>query len=161
MFLLNNIHDRDYRSIYPNIQNVIFDLSDDQLRNAKNSDWRRIHEGVIVCVIKRLENKESVNINTFYRVQRKFKTDVPDESGNLQYVIVGPVVAKLKPEEDMTTVLNRFQVSNKHLPGNKFSRGFNVADLGGQLAALQVTDGSRETTIGELEAAARDDVVHR
>ncbi len=161
MFLLNNIHNRDYKSIYPNVRDVIFDLSDDQLRNAKNSDWKRIHEGAIVCVIKRIEKKESVNINTFYRVERKFRTDVPDENGSLQYVIVGPVVAKLKPEEDMTTVLNRFQVSNTHLPGNKFSRGFNVADLGDQLAALRVTDGSRETTIGELEATSRRESVHR
>lgn len=56
MFLLNNIHDRDYKSIYPNIKNVIFDLSDDQLRNKKNSSWKRIHKGAIVCVVKRLRN---------------------------------------------------------------------------------------------------------
>ena len=159
MFLLNNIHNRNYKSIYPNVQNVIFDLSDDQLRNKKNSGWKRIHEGAIVCVIKRLENSESTKISKFYRVERKFKTDVPDENGSLQHVIVGPVVAKLDPGRDMTAVLNEFGVSNKYLPSNKFSIGFNVADLGDQLAVLRVTAGNRETTIGELEAAARDEGV--
>lgn len=161
MFLLNNIHNRNYKSIYQNIQNVIFDMSDDQLRNTKNSDWERIHEGSIVCVIKRLENSESTKISRFYRVERKFKTDVPDEYGSLQHVVVGRVVAKLEPGRDMTAILNEFGVFNKYLGHNKFSRGFNVADLRDQLAALLVTDGSRETTIGELEAAARHEGVHR
>lgn len=151
MFLLNNIHNRDYDSVYGQIERVRFDLSDAQLRNAKNSDWDLIHEGAIVCVVT-----SSMKMSTFCRVERKFKTDVPDENGSLQHVIVGPVVAKLKPEDDLTTVLNRFHVSNKYLPGNKFSIGFNVADLGDQLASLGVWDGDRTITIGELEAAARD-----
>lgn len=152
MFLLNNIHNRDYESVYGKVERVRFDLADSQLCNAKNSDWELIHEGAIVCVVT-----SSMKMSTFCRVERKFETDVPDENGSLQHVIVGPVVAKLKPESDMTAVLSRFHVSNKYLPGNKFSIGFNVADLGDQLASLGVWDGGRTITIGELEAAARDE----
>lgn len=156
MFLLNNVHNRDYDSVYANIARVRFDLSDDQLRNARNSDWGRIHEGAIVCVVTR-----SMKMSTICRVEQKFKTDVPDDNGSLQHVITGPVVAKLKPEEDMTAVFNRLHVSNKYLRDSKFSIGFNVADLGEQLAALKVWDGSCWTTIGDLEAAATGEIVHR
>lgn len=151
MFLLNNIHNRDYDSVYPHIKGVRFDLSDDQVNNTKNSDWDKIGEGSIVCVVRR--SNESANISTFYRVDRKFKTDVPDENGSFQHVIVGHVEAKLEPPQDMTAVLNKFRVFNKYLPDNKFSIGFNVADLGDHLASLRVTTkGGREATIGELEA---------
>lgn len=151
MFLLNNIHNRDYDSIYVGIDRVRFDLSEDQLRNARDSDWELIHEGAIVCVVT-----SSMKMSTFCRIERKFKADVRDENGDLQHVIVGDVVAKLEPARNMTAVLNEFGVSNKYLPGNQFSVGFNVAHLGHQLDSLRVTDGNKGTTIGELEAVVRD-----
>ena len=51
MFLLNNIYDRPYADIYPDIRNVVFDISDAQLKNAKNQDWHKIGTGSLVCVV--------------------------------------------------------------------------------------------------------------
>jgi hypothetical protein len=51
MFLLNNIHERVYAKIYPDIRHVAFDISDSQIDNAKNQDWTDIEKGSIVCVV--------------------------------------------------------------------------------------------------------------
>src|SRR5207244_3367405 len=89
MFLLNNIHDRDYAAIYPDIGNVVFDISDAQLKSTKNRDWYDIGNGSIVCVVN-----SSRKISTFYRIDANIRTEMTDESGN-QHVVTGSVVAKL------------------------------------------------------------------
>lgn len=145
MFLLCNVHDRDYRSVYPDISSVIFDISDAQLSNAKNGAWGAIEPGAIVCVVT-----SSRKVSTFYRVEAKRKTEVKDEAGSLQHVITGPVIGKLPQDQDMTHLLNKHNVVNPYLPGNKFSIGFNVADLGNALDSVELNTNNGRRTIGEL-----------
>ncbi len=71
MYLLNNIHDRDYRKEYPDIRNVIFDISEKQLKSPKNNDWNNLLEGEIVCVVK-----SSRKISIFFIVESKKVTDI-------------------------------------------------------------------------------------
>ena len=145
MFLLCNVHDRDYRAIYPDIPDVIFDISDSQLSNVKNDPWNAIEPGAIVCVVK-----SSRRVSTFYRVEAKRKTHVKDEAGDAQHVITGPVIGKLPQDQDMTFWLNRYNVTSRYLPANKFSIGFNVANLGDALDSVELNVGGTRRTIGEL-----------
>lgn len=145
MFLLCNVHDRDYRAVYLDIPSEIFDISDTQLSNVKNAAWATIGPGAIVCVVT-----SSRRISTFYRVEARFKTEVKDEAGNFQYVITGSVVGKLPHDQDMTLLLNKHNVANPYLPGNKFSIGFNVADLGNALDSVELNTNAGRRTVGEL-----------
>ena len=52
MFILSNINDRNYRKEYPDINHVVFDITEKQLKNLKNNDWNDISEGSIVCVVQ-------------------------------------------------------------------------------------------------------------
>jgi hypothetical protein len=145
MFLLNNIHDRKYRPIYPDIPGVIFDISDKQLANVKNHDWNQIEPGNIACVVN-----SSRKISTFCKVTTRYKTDVVEHDGHL-HVVTGVVIAKLHDDIDMTTLLNRFGIKSKYLKGNQFSIGFNVANLRSDLDALIVKiEGDRDSTLGAL-----------
>ena len=72
-----------------------------------------------------------------------------EESGH-QHVITGSVIAKLPEETGMTALLNRYRVSHPYLPSNKFSVGFNVADLGNALDALPVKGRKGLVPLGEL-----------
>ena len=148
MFLLNNIHDRPYATIYPDIENVVFDISDMQLKSTKNRDWHDIGRGSIVCVVNR-----SRKISTFYRIDANIKTEVIDESGN-QHVITGTVVAKLPQDVHMTTLLNKHDVRHLYLPSNAFSVGFNVANLKDSLDTLSVKTKAGMTTLAELKRRA-------
>lgn len=132
MFLLNNIYDRPYRKIYPDIGNVVFDVTDSQIANAKNRDWMLIRSGSIVCVVN-----SSRKMSTIFCIDDNRRTDVMDSDG-YQHVITGAVVAKIPGDPDMTFLLNKYKVSHPYLPGNKFSIGFNVADLGAALDELVV-----------------------
>ena len=146
MFLLCNVHDRDYRAVYPDIPSVIFDISDAQLSNVKNGAWDAIEPGAIVCVVT-----SSRRVSTFYRVEAKRKTEVKDEAGSLQHVITGPVIGKLPQDQDMTLLLNKHNVAAiPYLPGNKFSIGFNVADLGNALDSLELNTNNGRHSVGEL-----------
>lgn len=145
MFLLCNVHDRDYRVLYPGIQDVIFDISDTQLGNVKNFAWTSILQGAIVCIVR-----SSRKVSTFYRVEAKNKTNVGDESGGFQHVITGLVIGKLPQERDMSSWLNQHDVASQYLPANKFSIGFNVADLGDALDSVKLRTANGLRTIGEL-----------
>jgi hypothetical protein len=150
LFLLNNIYDRAYREIYPDIKNVVFDISSAQLRNAKNKDWLQIGTGSIVCVVT-----SSRRVSTLYRVDEKFEAGVIDPSQGAQHVITGLVVGKLPNPADMTTLLTKYEVRHPVLPGNKFSTGFNVADLGDALDDLLVSSaGGESKTVSELKGVA-------
>ena len=149
MFLLNNIYDRPYREIYPSIQNVVFDISDRQLENSRNADWQDITSGNVVCVVS-----STRKMSTFYVVDASFKTDLLDPVQGAQHVITGKVIAKLQPELDMTSVLNKYSVNHPLLPGNKFSIGFNVANLRDALSALTLRTGKGVLTLGQIESGA-------
>jgi len=148
MFLLNNIRDRDYRKDYPNINNVIFDISEKQLSNEKNSDWYKLKKGSIACVVK-----STRKVATFFVVESVIKTGINDDSLGELNVVTGRVVAKLSPSKDMTGLLNSYKVSHIYLPNNKFSIGFNIASIGDGLNNLSVKAKTGNTTIGLLSAS--------
>jgi hypothetical protein len=147
MFLFNNIHNRDYNNEYPNIPNVIFDISDTQLRNKMNAPWDEIIAGDICCVVR-----SSRIMTTFYRVENRFRTETPDNHGGCQHVIVGKVVGRLDPNQTMSALLTRYNVNHKYLRNNQFTNGFNVANLGDALGELVVRiRDNKSATIAELE----------
>jgi hypothetical protein len=145
MFILCNVHDRNYRAIYPDIPNVIFDISDAQLGNAKNDAWHAIVPGNIVCVVK-----SSRRISSFYRVEAKRKTEVKAEADGFRHVITGKVIGKLPQDQDMTFWLNKHKVTSQYLPANKFSIGFNVANLGDTLDSVELVTKNGQHTVREL-----------
>jgi hypothetical protein len=147
MFLLNNIHDRDYKKIYLRIsEEVLFDISDKQLRNKINADWFDIQPNDIVCVIN-----SSRKISRFCRVKGKLQTDVVDLSGN-QHVITGIAVGRLPQDFDMTTILNRFQISHPRLRGNTFRIGVNVINLRTALSELEIKTPAGLRKLADVEA---------
>jgi hypothetical protein len=145
MFILNNINGRKYRSIYPDLKNVIFDMSDKQLSNAKNKDWSSISKGSIVCVIG-----SSRRISTFCVADEIIETDNIDPEEGASHVLIGRVIAKTMIDEDMSVLLKRFGVSHPHLRGNKFSIGFNVAYLEESFDDLPVKVKNGESTLKEV-----------
>ena len=145
MFLLNNTHDRSYATIYPELKNVVFDISDAQLNNARNKDWHAIANGSIVCVVN-----STRMISTFYRIEENMKTDVVDENGN-QHVIRGSVVAKLNKDEEMRRFLKNAGVKHSSLPRNSFSFGTHVANLGDALDSLVLRTKKGSKSLGELK----------
>jgi hypothetical protein len=144
MFLLNNIYDRPYRKIYPDIDNVVFDVSDLQLANAKNQAWKAICSGSVVCVVN-----SSRKMSTIFRIDDNRRTDLMDSDG-YQHVITGAVLAKIPGDPDMTLLLNRYKVSHPYLPRNKFSLGFNVAHLGTALDELMVEHKHTKVRLADL-----------
>lgn len=150
MFLLNNIHDRDYRKVYPDISGVIFDMSDSQKANAKNSAWHQIKPGSIVCVVR-----SSRKISTIFRVSSIRKMEVTDDAGGYEHVLIGSVIGKLPSDIDMTRLLNMYQVSHPYLPENKLSNGFNVANLGDALSQLEIRIKNGTCNLYELEPSSR------
>ena len=146
MFLLSNIRERKYRKLYPDMPNVIFDISDAQLKNKKNSDWQFLAPGTIVCVVQKTRK-----LSTFFRVDEKFKTDLSTPTGGALHVVTGSVAGKLDPSQNMTALLNKHGVSNPYLPNNQFSIGFNLADLGDALSDLQLDTPEGQMSMGELQ----------
>ncbi|WJV65261.1 hypothetical protein PCO86_13080 [Pectobacteriaceae bacterium CE70] len=145
MFIFNNINDREYNKIFTEQKNVIFDLSDRQIENGNNSEWKDIKCGDVACVIS-----SSRKVSTIYKIEAiKEYGPVLNEEGHL-FVLIGKIIAKALPEMDMTNLLNKHGVVHKKLPDNKFSIGFNVANLGTQLDKLNVKTQEGECTLGEL-----------
>lgn len=146
MFIFNNIHDRKYKKVFSNYENVIFDLSLTQINNVNNVDWGNIKEGDLACVVT-----SSRKISTIYRVLDIVHCgEIEGEEGDL-YVLRGKVVAKFESQLDMTGLLNKFNVVHPKLPANKFSIGFNVANLEHQLDLLQVQVGQVKVSLSELK----------
>ncbi|MBB1420373.1 hypothetical protein H5200_00335 [Pseudoalteromonas sp. SG43-7] len=145
MFIFNNIHDRKYRKVFSNYENVIFDLSLTQINNANNIDWGNIKEGDLACVVT-----SSRKVSTIYKVLDIVHCgEVEGEDGDL-YLLRGKVAAKFESQLDMTALLNKFKVVHPKLPDNKFSIGFNVANLGDQLDSIQVKVGQAKVSLSEL-----------
>mgnify|MGYP001816164750 FL=1 len=135
MFLINNMNDRDHRNIYPadaGESPAIFDLSEKQIASAVNEDWQDLKPGDIVTIIT-----SSKKLSSFYVVKEILDSGVEDEDGKA-YIIRGYLIAKSVDEMDFTYILNQHGVSHKRLPDNKFSIGFNIANLGNQLDELPV-----------------------
>lgn len=145
MFLLSNLHDRPYATLYPDLKNVVFDISDAELSNAKNKDWHAIVNGSIVCVVNGTRM-----ISTFYRIEENLKTDVVDENGH-QHVIRGSVVAKLPKDEEMRRFLNNAGVKHPSLPRNRFGVGSNIANLNDALDSLVVRTKKGSASLGDLK----------
>ncbi|MGO2331651.1 MAG: hypothetical protein ACTH59_08490 [Pseudoalteromonas nigrifaciens] len=146
MFIFNNIHDRKYKKVFSNYENVIFDLSLTQINNVNNVDWGNIKEGDLACVVT-----SSRKISTIYRVLDIVHCgEIEGEEGDL-YVLRGKVVAKFESQLDMTGLLNKFNVVHPKLPANKFSIGFNVANLEHQLDLLQVQVGQVKVSLSEMK----------
>jgi hypothetical protein len=155
MFLLNNNHDRKYAATYPSIRDVIFDLSDAQIKNATNHDWNDIGPGSLVCVIN-----SSRKISRFCVVTNKEKTDVVDEKLGNFHVITGRGIARLSPDRDMQPLLNSREIIHNNLRKNYFRIGVNVVNLGDSLDKLELSVGDKSMGVGVLKKhlAAGDDL---
>lgn len=147
MYILNNINDRQYRKEHPGISNVVFDISEKQLKSSKNNDWNAITAGSIVCVVK-----SSRKISTFFVVESNTRAETADQEQGVAYVITGRVIAKLVNDENMTTLLNRHGVTHPHLPKNKFGVGLCVANIGDGLDNLSVKIAGGVANLGEVIA---------
>ncbi|MDX2321015.1 MAG: hypothetical protein QNK26_10525 [Moritella sp.] len=149
MFLLNNIHNRNYKKCYPTESDVIFDISEKQLGNVKNTAWKELREGSIVCVVT-----STRKVSTFCKVTAiKGLGDKDPDSGET-FLLFGVVIAKLMPESNMGLLLSKFSVKHQYLPNNKFSIGFNVAELGSALDPLEVKTRRGIKSISELKENA-------
>ena len=51
----------------------------------------------------------------------------------------------------MTTLFNKHDITHPHLPDNKFSIGFNVANINSALDSLEVRTKLGVTNLGKLE----------
>lgn len=145
MFLLSNIHNRSYATIYPDLKNVVFDISDSQLSHAKNKAWHDIGVGSIVCVVNGTRM-----ISTFYRIEENLKTDVIDENGH-QHVIRGSVVAKLPKDEEMRRFLTNAGIKHPSLPRNMFSSGSSIANLNDALDSIVIKTKKGAASLGDLK----------
>lgn len=149
MFILNNIHDRSYQDVYPEINDVIFDISEKQLSNIKNSSWNEISKGSIVCVVKNTRK-----LSTIFRVISKYSLNDSDPQYGESHVLIGEAVAKLEKDTDMEILFNKYNIENKYLPNNQFSIGFNVANLGSSLDQVLVKTKKGSSNIAQLKENA-------
>jgi len=149
MFLLSNIHGRNHREIYQHLDGEgtpIFDISQKQLGLPVNADWCQLKAGDLVCVVS-----SSHKMSTVYLVGSVEAADHNEEQGDI-FVVKGEVVAKFPQERAYTQTLDRYGVVHARLKNNKFSVGFNVANLGDQLDEAEVrTAGRLVKQIGALK----------
>jgi len=148
MFLINNKHDRNHKKLFPanNRQSpAIFDMSEKQISNAINSDWYDLKVGSIVAIITK-----SNKLSSFYAVNEILDSGMEDEDGKT-FILRGELIAKSVDERDFTYILNKHNVSHKRLPGNKFSIGFNLANLGNQLDEHLVKTRNGNIKLGDIE----------
>lgn len=151
MFFFNNIHDRPYDEIYTTHSNqskVIFDLSVDQINNAKNKDWSAIEVGDLCCVINSCRKFSNI-----YVVREKGHSGIAED-----YIIRGDLVAKVVGDPEFTSLFNRHKVTHKRLPKNMLSKGFNVANLEEQLNGLSV---KINTKMNELKNESKNELFVR
>lgn len=149
MFLLSNIHNKNYKKCYPTESDVIFDISEKQRGNIKNAAWNELREGSIVCVVTGTKK-----VSTFCKVTGIRGLGDNDSDGGETFLLFGVVIAKLMPESNMGLMLSKFSVKHQYLPNNKFSVGFNVADLGTALDTLQVRTRRGSESVGNLKIIA-------
>jgi len=149
MFLLSNIHNKNYKKCYPTESDVIFDISEKQRGNIKNAAWNELREGSIVCVVTGTKK-----VSTFCKVTGIKGLGDSDSDGGETFLLFGVVIAKLIPESNMGLMLSKFSIKHQYLPNNKFSVGFNVADLGSALDTLQVRTRHGSESVGNLKIIA-------
>lgn len=146
MFIFNNIYDRNYKKIYESENDVIFDITEKQLNNAKNCEWGEITVGDIACVVG-----VSRKVSTFYVITEVKGLGDNDEEYGQTFLLRGELIAKSLKDQDMTTLLQKFDVKHKYLPNNQFSIGFNVGNLRDALGSLEVKTRSGVVSLSSLE----------
>ncbi|QUM81754.1 MULTISPECIES: hypothetical protein [unclassified Moritella] len=149
MFLLNNIHNKNYKKCYPTESDVIFDISEKQLGNVKNAAWKELREGSIVCVVT-----STKKVSTFCKVTAIKGLGDNDPDCGETFLLFGVVIAKLMPESNMGLLLSKFSVKHQYLTNSKFSIGSNVVELGTVLDTLEVKTRRGIKSISELKASA-------
>lgn len=145
MFILSNIYDKKHRKEYPDIEDIIFDITKKQLDNKKNEDWFKIKKGSIVCIVG-----SSRKISTIYKVVQVLETKYIFEGRGSVFALTGHVFAKAEKELPIENVLNKRGFEHPYLPNNKFSSGFNVLDIGDTLNDLRVKTRSGLNVLGDL-----------
>ncbi|MGK0271262.1 MAG: hypothetical protein ACI88H_001919 [Cocleimonas sp.] len=145
MIIFNNLKNRDYKLIFSNQDNVIFDLSDKQILHGNNKAWADVKVGGLACVIS-----SSRKVSTIYQITEVNEYgEIPEEEGVIS-VVVGKVIAKPIKEMDMTALFNKHGVTHDKLPNNSFSMAFNLANIGNQLDQLEVRTSSGACLLGDL-----------
>jgi hypothetical protein len=153
MYILSNIHDRQHGLIYEKQSGqspAIFDLSDRQIADARNSDWNDIKIGDLVCVIT-----SNRTFTTVYVVREKLDSGIKDDDGRA-FIIRGDIVGRAIDERNYTFMLNKYEVQHIRLPNNQFCNGFNVANLGTKIDALEVRINKR---ISELNSQNKETLI--
>ena len=155
MFILNNIHDRQYRNVFgyqdrldkPELRKIIFDLSEKQIRSKRNEDWKELKPDSFAVVVG-----SSHNISTIYRVSEiRNLGKIEDEESGQQFIVLGEVSAKVSSQKEMTLLLNHYKVTHEKLPNNKFSNGLNVANIKNQLDEIEVDTKFGKMKLSELK----------
>lgn len=147
MFLINNMHDRNYRNLFPadpGQSPAIFDLSEKQIANAINEDWKDLKPGDMITIIT-----SSKKLSSYFVVREILDSGMEDEDGKT-FINRGDLIAKSVNEMDLTYLLNQYGVSHKRLPKHRFSIGFNIANLGNQLDELPVKTRTGQVKLGDL-----------
>ena len=148
MFLLNNIRGRNHREIYETSSEQsapIFDMTEKQINLSVNTDWNQIREDDLVCIVSSTQK-----MNTVYKIDLIERVEQNQEDGNI-FVVRGHVVAKFPDELRYTGMLNKYGVEHEKLKKNKFSIGFNVANLGDQMDSALIKSKHDAETLGELK----------
>ena len=156
MFILNNIRDRKYKTLYKSRSSSepVFDMSSDQIKSKKNEDWHQLGTGDLISVIT-----SSRNLSLIYQVssvEQATREDALDPEVEGQHVVWATPVARFKHSRSSSSesMLNKYGVRHARLPSNKFSVGFNIANLQNQLdqAEIKGAKGAAYATLGELRS---------
>ena len=155
MFILNNMHGRQHHKEYKTDEGqsrAFFDLDESQINSSKNSEWGFMKVGDFACPVIM-----SRKMSTIYLIDSiKEEADIHGDKG---WVVRGKVVGKFEDENEYIDTLNIYNVTHEKLKGNKFSIGFNVANLDEQLDAVKVNNTIVPArTFGELREKIRNDI---
>jgi hypothetical protein len=154
MFILNNTHGRDHKRLYPQSgeqEQAIFDITERQINLAVNSDWKKMQQHDLVCVVD-----ISYKISNIYKINTVEPVGIDSEEDGEIFVVRGDQVGKVLKVRQYSTTLRQHDVHHERLKNYRFRMGFTVADLESQLDTLEVkTREKAKTTIGELENILR------
>ena len=156
MFILNNIHDREYIKLYRSRGSAepIFDISQKQISLPKSGDWCDLKVGDLVSVVK--SSRKLSRICQVASIGQANDEDVVHPDAADQHLIWGEPVARFKANilSDYSRILERHGVQHPHLRSYKFTVGFNIANLEGQLDLAEV-ENKLCKTVGELRSSFR------
>lgn len=150
MFILNNIHGRDHKGLYPQSGgqgHAIFDITEKQVNSIVNSDWKEMRIDDLVCVVG-----NSYKISTIYKINTIDAVGLAGEGYGEIILVKGEVVGKPLQDLQYDTLLRRHEVKHERLNNYQFCNGFNVANLGSQLDSLKLKSKVNANTLGELKS---------